>query len=141
MNDTTRARPGADDNERAVYEFVEVLVRLGKGVLVDRLAVPGPEAEEVMTAIAHTMMVECARTHIYVPVAIELKLAPRNQTIWQEYCQPGPDGSRPYSTDRITALAKKHQLTERQVYKIIEVWRERELRERQAELPGLEPAE
>jgi Mor family transcriptional regulator len=127
--------------EKRVYEFVDNLVRLGKAQLVERLAIEPPEAEEVMTAIAHAMILESARFHIYVPVAIELQLSPRNEAIWQEYGTPGADGARPYSTARIAQLARKHQLTERQIYKIIDVWRERTMRETQPELPGLESAE
>lgn len=127
--------------EKRVYEFVDNLVRLGKAQLVERLAIEPPEAEEVMTAIAHAMILESARFHIYVPVAIELQLSPRNEAIWNEYSTPGPEGARPFSTARISQLARKHQLTERQIYKIIDVWRAREMAHKQPELPGFEGAE
>lgn len=130
----------SQERERRVHEFVESLVRIGCAELVRSLELHEGYARRVMTSIAHAVILEHARTHLYVPVAIALQLDPRNEEIWREYQQAGPDGTRPCTPARIDQLASKHTLTSRQIYDILRLRREQEFADRQGQLPGLDEA-
>ena len=128
----------ASKGERRLYKFVDDLVRIAAREISGELGADDKRAREVAQQIANSVCLDYARFHVYVPACVELQLDPRNQAIWDQYGQAGPDGARPYSPDRIAQLAAKHSLTDRQIYSIVAVMRERELATRQAVLPGLD---
>lgn len=125
-------------NMERVYAFVESLTRIGAAEIIDLLQVQEEAAREVMMAIARAVVVEHARTEIYVPAAVAWEYADRVEQIWAEYQVPGPDGALPFTLDRVRQLAQKYGKTERQIYKIVQHCREADARARQPKLPGLE---
>lgn len=127
--------------ERRLYKFVDDLVRIGAREIRGELGTDDKRARDIALQIANSVCLEYARFHVYVPACVELQLDPRNQAIWDQYGQPGPDGARAYSPDRIAQLAAEHSLTDRQIYSILAVMRERELATRQGVLQGFDPTE
>lgn len=124
--------------EKKVYEFIESLIRIGVARLMETLKMDQAKAVEVMRAVAHAVVLEHARQLLYVPVAIEMQLEPRNDAIWAEFHQPGPDGVTACSPARLAQLAIAYGRTERWIYEILRYRREQEAAARQGDLPGFE---
>jgi hypothetical protein len=121
--------------DRRLRQFVNDLV----AVSVSELRGAGmnePEAIEVSQQIANRICTQYARTELYVPAVVELLLGPRDQRIWEQYCQSSPT-ARAYTEARLAELAAEHQLTVRHLYNIVALMRRRDQAARQFSLPGL----
>ena len=122
---------------RRVLKFIESLMGIGSGVLMEQLALPREQAEALMDAIAKAVVHEHAKTYMYVPAWAEIVYEPRNQRIWREYGQAGADGTRACTPARIDQLATQYGLTWRHIYRIVAYMQARENQARQMSL--LEP--
>ena len=122
-----------------VHQFIDDLVAVGVRELVGSGTVAEQEAREQMTAIAHQVCFQYARSHIYIPAVLELTLTPRDEQIYAAYAAEGPDGVRPYTAARLEQIAAEQTppLTRRHCYNIIALAKRREQARRQPELPGL----
>lgn len=122
-------------------EFVEQLVDIGARQLVADLDVPEAAARATMSEIARSICAQFSRRFIYVPADMEFALTERDQRLWDAYGQPGPDGARPYTGERLAQLAAEAELTTVHLYRIFKLARRRELAARQHTLPGFEAPE
>ena len=123
---------------RQVHQFVDHLVAAGVAEITGNGLADLDKAREVATLIAHRICFQYARTEMYVPAVLELELTKRDQQIWDLYHADSP-GARRCTTARISELAAQFALTERQIYSILTLQREREIAARQAQLPGFAP--
>lgn len=123
-----------------VHQFIDDLVAVGVRELTTSGAMPEHEARDQMTAIAHQVCFQYARSHLYVPAVLELTLTPRDAEIYSEHATEGPDGVRPYTAARLEQIALARGLTVRHCYNIIALARRREQARRQPQLPGLNDA-
>lgn len=126
--------------DRRVFAFIEAVEQIAGSEVSKTVPTLPPDAvSELARRIALSICARHARTHLYVPVAIEmLQNGPRNRQIWDAYKQPGPDGARPYSLARVAQISDQHRLTVRQVHAILKQMRELEVVARQVALPGFE---
>ena len=121
--------------------FVDAAVEVGARHLVRVLGVSEPTARDLMTTIAWDICGQFARTTLYIPALLELQRTERDRRISNAYAAAAAgDGSRPYTHARIVEIAAAEQLTVRQVYDILKLERQRDLADRQQQLPGLDPA-
>lgn len=111
--------------------LVTRLVELGTRTLMDHLGeVPGiteQQAATVMREVAHNLAREWGGSHLYIPKDNELALTRRDIEIY-ERAHGG----------NINELAMEYRLSRQQVYSICRLVRERQIRSRQAALPGIE---
>lgn len=121
-----------------VHQFIDDLVAVGVRELTTAGAIADQPARDLMTAIAHQMCIQYARTHLYVPAFLERQLTPRDEQIYAAYAVEGPDGVRPYTAARLQQLAAAQGLTLRHLYNIIALARRRENERRQPQLTGLD---
>lgn len=124
-----------------VYQFVDDLVSIGVRKLTGSAGLDETAAREHMTSIAHELCFQYARTSLYVPASLQLRLSPRDEEIWAKYSAEGPGGVRPYSSARVQQLATEYAFTVRHVYNIIALMRDLDAQRRQPGLPGIDPAE
>lgn len=119
---------------KRTYAFIANLEAVGARELVAAgVCATDDEARAVAYRIAVAMCGLYARTQMYIPAVLEIKLHPRDQEIWGKYCSASPT-ARAYSSARVTELAAEYQLAEAHVYNILRSVRERETRERQGSL-------
>ena len=123
-----------------VHQFIDDLVAVGVRELVGSGTVAEQDAREQMTAIAHQLCFQYARSQIYIPAVLELTLTPRDELIYSAYAIEGPDGVRPYTAARLAQLAVENSLTLRHCYNIITLAKRREQARRQPQLPGMDDA-
>lgn len=128
---------------RKLLQFVDALVATGVREIVKAYGADGAPADEekareVAMRIAQSICFQYARQIMYVPANLELKLSARDEEIWREYGQDGPDGARKYTPERLAQLAAKHELTMGHLYCIVRQMQRREIASRQGRLPGLE---
>ena len=121
---------------RKLYAFVDALVATGARELVSRLGTDKDLGQEIMRDVAHAICFQYARSNMYVPADLEVKLGQRDSLIWQEYGQDGPDGARKYSAHRVAQISEARELTTAHVYCIIKLMHRREIANRQGQLPG-----
>lgn len=131
--------PGRTGRRRP-YQLVDDMVSVGSKELIEQFSLPDEQAREVMRQIAHKVCYLNAKSIIYVPEDLDFELTKRDEQIWLDYQQDGPEGARKFSPHRVEQLAHEHNLTTQQIYNIIRLMRRREVAERQGVLPGLEPA-
>ena len=124
-----------------LYQFIDDLVAIGVRELAGKGELDEAAARECMTAVAHQLCFQYARTSIYVPASLQLTLTPRDEEIWAKYGQDGLDGARPFSSARVQQLATEYGFTVRHVYNIVALMRDAEAARRQPGLPGIPPAE
>lgn len=127
--------------DRRLYQFIDDLVAIGARELAGKPKLDEKAARELMTTVAHQLCFQYARTSLYVPAALELKLTPRDEEIWLQYGQDGPGGARKYSAARVEQLAATHGLTVRHVYNIVALMRDLDAARRQPGLPGIDLAD
>ncbi len=111
--------------EEKLSQFVDSLVSVGKARLTATLGTDEATAAEVMRIIAHDICLLYPRQHIYVPLDKEFELSARDKNIWAEY---GTDSvtARKFTQSRVQEIARQHGLTEKQVYCIVKLMRQRE---------------
>ena len=102
---------GRKGNPR-LHQFIDDLVAIGVRELTASAALPKQEARDIMTAIAHQVCFQYARSHLYVPAVLELTLTPRDAEIYSEHATEGPDGVRPYTAARLEQIATARGLTD-----------------------------
>lgn len=95
--------------------------------------VPAHEARRQGAHVVTRVCREYGGTSLYIPKSDAIERALRDLALWAEH-DGTVDGAR-----GITALARRHRLTEQRVWQIISAERERHWRRVQPELPGLEP--
>ena len=108
-------------------EIVQRLVELGTARLAEDLATPPERARFVMREIAHSLCLEYGGNEYYMPKDVELALDKRDAQIWAEF--------KGWNSHE---LARKFDLTERQIRYICAVMRKRAVALNQHELPGFE---
>ena len=118
---------------RKLTDFVNSLVAASAAEIEAAGLTTGAHAVEVAQQIANRICIEHARTEFYVPAEPELFLGPRDQAIWDAYCQPSP-GARACTQERLAELSVQYQLTVRHLYSIVALMRRRELASRQGQL-------
>ena len=121
------------------YEFVESTKDVAARLMVDAGMAPD-QAAELARQIARELCALYGRETIYVPAALDFERQERDEAIWTKYGQQGPSAG-PYTAHRITELAAEYDLTEVQVRNITRVYLQRQVRDRQGTLPGLDPTE
>ncbi|ASM75791.1 hypothetical protein VITFI_CDS1508 [Vitreoscilla filiformis] len=101
------------------YLFIENLTAVAARVLTDRGMAPDT-ATTIGREIAVGMCNMYARTHLYIPAAIDLTkpLSARNRAILNAYSQPSPT-ARPFSSRRVEELAQEYGLTETYLYELL----------------------
>ena len=92
---------------------------------------PLPEARALACEVVDRIAMDFGGGQVYLPRNDALRRTLRNLSIWHEY-----DGT-PHGPHGISALAKKHHLTEIAVYRLIEAQRQVHRAHAQHELPGL----
>lgn len=130
---------------KKLYAFVDALVATGTREIVraglvttEAKGTDEAKAREVAHEIAKSICFQYAKSIMYVPVDLELQLSQRDDEIWRQYGQDGPDGTRKFSPGRVAQLAEDHNLTVAHVYAIVKAVHLREIASRQGVLPGLE---
>ncbi len=131
---------GRKGDER-LYQFVDDLVAIGVRAFAGSGPLDEEQARQRMTEVANQLCVQYARTSLYVPAALQLKLTPRDEEIWAKYGLEGAGGVRPYSSARVQQLATEYGFTVRHVYNIVAMMRDLEAARRQPGLPGIPPAD
>lgn len=121
--------------------FADTLVETGVAQLVADLQVPEEAARAAMTEIARSICWQYGRQFIYVPIDMEFALTERDQRLWDDYGQPGPDGVRPYTSARVAQIAESAKMTTVHLYRIFKLAKKREMTARQPQLPGFDQAE
>lgn len=131
-----------------VYEFVEALIEIGVRELQASLSIPEEQATAAMREIAHGICFQFARSYMYVPAALEFELSSRDEEIWRKYGEDGPPvtradgstypGAKKYTAQRVQDLANEYNVTLQQLYNIVRMMRRREVKRRQASLPGFD---
>ena len=104
-----------------VYLFIENLTAVAARVMVDRGMVANPElAHTVGREIAVAMCEMHARTHLYIPAAIDITrhLGERNRAILNAYGKSSPT-ARPFTSARVSELAREFGLNEAYVYALL----------------------
>jgi len=129
---------GRKSNEK-LYQFVDALISTGAREIKQSLGVDEDKARALMREIAHSICFQYARSYMYVPADLEFQLTKRDEEIWQEYGQDGPDGARKYSPQRIAQIADARRLTTQHLYCIVRIMQKRELASRQGQLELGEP--
>lgn len=129
-----------------VFEFVDAAMSIGVRALTKRLGAGEDVAGEVMREIIHDLCSTWGRQQMYVPAVLEIGRTGRDERIWAAYSDPAGAAGRPFSHERITAVAAAEGLSVRQVYSIVALVRQRldeerhrDLLKRQGSLPGLGP--
>ena len=125
---------GRKGNDK-VYALVDDLVNIGT-VELGTIGITLEKAQDAMRNIANALCFRYARTILYVPANLELQLGRRDEQIYQQHGQDGPDGARKYSAQRVAQLAEEHKLTTVHVYAIIKLMTRRETARRQGHLFG-----
>ena len=125
-------------SRKKLYQFVDALVDIGSRELVSRMQVTDEAARDLMRDVARGMCFRYAKTIMYVPADMEFDLSKRDDDIWQEYSQDGPEGARKFTPARIAQISEKRRITVAHVYCIIRAIRQRENDARQAILPGVD---
>lgn len=120
-------------------QFVAALVEIGMRELLAAGLAEEAKAREVMRQIAFSLCDRYARTVMYIPADLEFELTQRDQEIWREYGESSPTAHK-YSPARVAELANKHHLTTVQIYAVVARMRKIELKARQGQLPGFDPA-
>ncbi|MBP6733522.1 MAG: hypothetical protein KA142_02315 [Chromatiaceae bacterium] len=92
---------------------------------------PLPEARALACDVIDRIATDFGGGQVYLPRNDALKRTLRNLGIWHEY-----DGT-PHGPHGISVLAKKHNLTEIAIYRIIEAQRQAHCHQTQPDLPGL----
>ena len=105
---------GRKGNDK-VYALVDDLVNIGT-VELGTIGITLEKAQDAMRNIANALCFRYARTILYVPANLELQLGRRDEQIYQQHGQDGPDGARKYSAQRVAQLAEEHKLTTVHVY-------------------------
>ena len=124
---------------KRLYAFVDALVATGaREILRAGLTADETKAREVAHEIAKSICFQYAKSIMYVPVDLELQLSQRDDEIWRQYGEDGPDGARKFSPARVAQLAEEHNLTVAHLYAIVKAVHRREIASRQGTLPGLE---
>ncbi len=124
-------------------QLVADIVEAGLSVLMADLADKGMTEElarQLMRQVAREVCVRNAKCIVYIPDSLDFALEERDREIWAAYQQPGPTGSRPFTGERIQDLAEQYGLSLQMVYRIISWAKKAEVAERQANLPGIDPA-
>lgn len=122
-----------------LYQFVDALVAISVREMVTSLGSRGVTdvvAQPVARDIARGICFQYARTVMYVPVDMEFDLSLRDQQIWEQYGQDGPDGVRKFTPQRVAQVAELHKLTVAHIYCIVKLMQKREVESRQGHLPG-----
>lgn len=106
-------------SRRKPYLFVENLTAVAARVLVDRGMAPDTAAA-IGREISVSMCKMYARTHLYIPAAIDLTqaLGERNRAILNAYGQASPT-ARPFSSRRVEELAQEYGLNETYIYELL----------------------
>ena len=123
-----------------VSVFADTLVETGVSQLVADLQVSEDAARTTMAEIARRICGQYARQFIYVPLNMEFEMTDRDQRLWEAYGQPGPDGTRPYTSDRVAQIAQEAQMTTVHMCRIFKLAKQRELAGRDPKRPAFEPA-
>lgn len=123
---------GRKGNDK-VYALVDDLVNIGT-LELGAIGVAGDKAQDTMRNIANALCFRYARTILYVPANLQLQLGKRDELIYQQYGQDGPDGARKFSAQRVAQLAEDYKLTTVHVYAIIKLMTSREAAKRQGSL-------
>lgn len=123
-------------SNRKLYQFVDALVATATRSITERLGAKEDLAREVAQEVAHAICFQYARSIMYVPANLEFQLGQRDQAIWQQYGQDGPDGARKFTPLRVAQLAEEYTLTTAHVYCIVKLMHQREVEARQGRLPG-----
>lgn len=92
---------------------------------------PLPEARALACDVIDRIATDFGGGNVYLPRNDALRRTLRNLGIWHEY-----DGT-PHGPHGISVLAKKHNLTEIAIYRIIEAQRQAHRPHIQPDLPGL----
>lgn len=126
-------------SQKKLLQFIDSLVATGvrelAGHIVKADGTPDEDrARERMMAIAQSICFQYAKAILYVPVDMEVRLSKRDDEIWAEYGQDGPDGARKYSPDRVNQLSVQHGLTVSHIYCIARLMLKRELESRKGRL-------
>ena len=98
--------------------FIDDLVGIGCAEL-DRVGFDKDKAGAVMLAVADAVCFRYARSILYVPANLEAFRGPRDQQIFQQHGQDGPEGASKYSAHRVAQLAEEHQMTTVHIYAIL----------------------
>lgn len=124
-----------------LYQFVDDLVAVAVREMRTSLAGHGITdeiAQPVARDIARGICFQYARTVMYVPVDMEFELSRRDELIWEQYGQDGPDDVRKFTPLRVAQLGEQHKLTVGHIYCIVKLMQRREMERRQGRLPGFE---
>lgn len=120
-----------------VSEFVDHV----SGIVTRELQTAGlaeSQARDLATTIVHQICSRYAKQTLYIPGLLDMRLTERDLEMWDAYCRPGPTGSRPCSHERLLEIAAERGLSDRHLYSIFKLARQRELAARQGTLPGLD---
>ena len=124
-------------SRKKLYQFVDALVDIGSRELVGRLQVSDEAARELMRDVARGMCFRYAKTIMYIPADIEFDLSQRDEQIWQEYGEDGPDGAKKFTPARIAQIGENRHLSVAHVYCIVRAIRQRDNEARQGVFPGV----
>lgn len=124
-----------------LLQFVDDLVAQATKAMTASLDVSEEAAKVVATDIAHRICSQYGRSYMYVPTDLDFELSARDKEIWRKYGEDGPGerGARRWTRDRVDELATEYDLTPQQIYNIVRLMHRLEVKDRQGNLPGLEP--
>jgi Mor family transcriptional regulator len=109
--------------EKKLPQFVADLTAHGVKTLTEKHGMSKADALSAMERIACDLCNQYCRTTFYVPLYAEPALAMRDAEIETEVALDGPGGTKKFSPARVAQLARKHKLTDTQIYNILKARR------------------